>query len=91
MRKNFLIGIFCQTVGLYVIIGMLSFSDMNLSRWASLPLGLYMFGFALGLGASSYGYTADILPPKGVGFAMAIQWVFTSLVSKVIPIVLFPL
>ena len=52
------------------------------------PVAAYMVGSALGVGSVTLIYTNDLLPPKGVGLCLAVQWSFTALVGKVVPILI---
>ena len=47
---------------------------------------LYMLCFGIGLGATANLYVNELLPPAGVGFSLAIQWLAASLIGKLSPI-----
>ncbi len=45
-----------------------------------------VFLYSLSLGPTTWVYTSEILPPKGVGMATTVNWLMTYLVAKVSPI-----
>ena len=46
---------------------------------------LYMLAFAIGLGGTETAYIGEILPPLGVGIALAVQWIVTALIGQFLP------
>ena len=47
---------------------------------------VYITAFAIGLGGTYTAYLCEILPPSGVGLAVAIQWILTSAIAQGTPI-----
>lgn len=47
---------------------------------------VYITSFAVGLGGTYTAYLCEILPPSGVGLAVAIQWIFTAAIAFSVPI-----
>ena len=76
-------GALGQGISFFVLF---AFLQLDLKHWIFLPVSTYLIGFALGLGATTLIYTVDILPPNGVGLALGVQWISTSLVGKYTPI-----
>lgn len=62
--------------------------SMNDKYVCMIAVMLYMLNFAYGLGGTLAVYTAEIVPPLGVGFATAVQWMFSAIIAKVTPIIL---
>lgn len=63
-KTNFVVGIILQAISFWM------FSMMKYYEWYTLlyfPCILYMVSFAVGLGGCSYPWTAETLPPIGVG------------------------
>ena len=46
---------------------------------------LYIISFAIGLGGTETAYIGEILPPAGVGLALAVQWIMTALIGQFLP------
>ena len=44
-----------------------------------------MLAFAIGLGGTETAYIGEILPPLGVGIALAVQWIVTALIGQFLP------
>lgn len=82
-RFNLVTGVLLQLIA----FSTLSFAILIESSWIPvISVILYMVGFAVGLGATIIPYTADILPPIGVGLANAIQWIGAASIGKFVPI-----
>lgn len=72
-------GIFFLLV--YILIKKEMFS------WVFLSVCGYMVSFAFGMGPVTLIYIADVLPPVGVGLALAVQWILTGAVGKIVPLI----
>ena len=70
----------------FILTNKYAFFLLDLKNWIVLPVSTYLISFASGLGPITLIYTVDVLPPQGVSFALAIQWICTSLVGKYTPI-----
>lgn len=46
---------------------------------------LYIICFSIGMGGTSYPFTAEVLPPIGMGISMFTQWIFTGLIGYFTP------
>ena len=77
-------GCMVQCISFLVLYIMLK---LDWDTYVVIPVGFYLIGFALGLGGTMMIYTTDILPANGIGLAVAVQWLFTSIVGKVTPII----
>ncbi len=44
-----------------------------------------MFLYSLSLGPTTWVYTSEILPPKGVGIAVTVNWLMIYAIAKVCP------
>ena len=47
---------------------------------------IYMIFFAMGNGGTVPVFCAEIIPPTGIGLTNALQWMFASLVGKLVPL-----
>lgn len=83
-RPILIYGVMMQGISFLI----LKFMIGRFNQILFIPVCFYQCGYSLGIGASTLIYTADVLPPVGVGVALAVQWVFTSLVGKMIPLML---
>ena len=82
-RKTNLV-VFCaaQVVGMYLVpIGWKS-SQIWLMEAG---VAIYIFGFAVGLGGTETAYVGEILPPAGIGLALALHWLGAALVMITSP------
>lgn len=82
-RKSNLV-IFCcaQAVGMYLVpVGWKS-SQIWLMEAG---VAIYIFGFAVGLGGTETAYVGEILPPAGIGLALALHWLGAALVMITSP------
>jgi len=80
---NFKIGSGVQGLSLLIM-----FLLIKLEVYFLLPVFVfsYVLFFAVGLGATCGLYCNEILPPAGVGFCNAINWMVASLVGKLCPL-----
>lgn len=45
-----------------------------------------IFAYSLSIGPTTWTYTSEILPPKGVGIATSVNWLITYFVAQLCPI-----
>ena len=84
-RKTLLLtGASLQAVSFMVLFFMVKLDYESLLY---IPVGVYTYGFSLGLGSCALIYTADVLPSNGIGLVLGIQWALTSVIAKVTPII----
>ena len=82
-RFNIVTGVLVQLLSFSLLSWAIFYNNKILPAFC---VTLYMLGFAMGIGPTIIPYCADILPPMGVGFAKAFQWIGSSTVAKVSPI-----
>ena len=66
---------------------LMTFVCIKIQLYSILPLFIiiYIIFYAVGLGATLGLYVNELLPPSGVGFCMAFNWMIASLVGKLSP------
>jgi len=76
-------GTIVQGVSLLLIV-----VGVQMGYYFILPISVmaYILSFAVGMGATAGLYINEILPPTGVGFTLATNWVSAALVGKLCPI-----
>jgi len=45
-----------------------------------------IFLYSLSIGPTTWVYTSEVLPPKGVGLATTVNWLMTYMIAQVCPI-----
>ena len=81
-RFNMMYGTIVQIIGFSLLIVGYHF-EMN---WLlSVAVVSYMISFAVGLGGTMGLFCAEIVPATAVGIGGGLQWLFTSLVGKLLP------
>jgi len=45
-----------------------------------------IFAYSLSLGPTTWTYTSEILPPKGVGLATSVNWFMTWIIARYCPL-----
>jgi SP family facilitated glucose transporter-like MFS transporter 8 len=84
-KANILYGCaLCFTGMLILNIGI----SLGSSIISALGVLVYMIFFAVGMGSVMPLYCAEIVPAAGVGIATAVQWLFATLVGKLVPILI---
>jgi Sugar (and other) transporter len=77
-KFNLVVGLLLQAVGMYLLL--IGYQAHSLWMLA-VACCLYMLAFAVGFGGTETAYLGEILPPAGVGFALAFQWAITGIVG----------
>ena len=44
-----------------------------------------IFAYSLSIGPTTWIYTSEVLPPKGVGLATSVNWLMTYLIAQMCP------
>lgn len=47
---------------------------------------IFIFGFSIGAGGTTYLYTSEVMPPIGIGIAFAVQWGMAAAVAYGVPV-----
>lgn len=84
-KSKILVGLSGQILSMWIINFSLYYNYDITAISATL---VYMVFFGFGLGSSMYAYIPEILPPAGVGLAMASKWCFISLSGKLTPLMI---
>ena len=79
-KFNLVMGALCQAVGMSILY--VGYKMMNMYVLI-LSTCVYMIAFAIGLGGTETAYIGEILPPVGVGVALAVQWIMTAVIGQV--------
>ena len=82
-RFNMIYGVLIQIFGFSMLI--IGYHYKN-NVCAIIAVCSYMLSFAMGLGGTMPIFCAEILPATGVGIGGGIQWLFASILGKVLPI-----
>ena len=82
-RFNMIAGVLVQIFGFSMLI--LGY-QYKLNIVSIIAVFSYMMSFAVGLGGTMTIFCAEILPAAGVGIGGSIQWMFASILGKVLPI-----
>lgn len=81
-KPNLVIGSFGEAVGWGIFL--IGYKLLNVPT-LYLSVIIYMVFYTVGLGSTQALYIAEILPPVGVGFALAVQWAFIGITGLIIP------
>jgi SP family sugar:H+ symporter-like MFS transporter len=84
-RQLFSLGVFTQMlcfIALYLLI------ETEYFDFLFPAVAIYIVAQAIGIGGLFMVYTADILPPKGIGMSLALNWICSSILGKLTPLVL---
>lgn len=84
-RQLFTAGVFTQMLCFLSLYFLIETEYFDLLFPA---VAVYIIAQAIGIGGLLMVYTADILPPKGIGISLAINWTISSVLQKLTPLVL---
>ena len=87
-KDNLKFGVLGQLVGFILLYVGVKISS---SLLCSLAVIIFMMGFAMGMGSVVTLYTADVVPAIGVGIATAAQWFGSTIIGKVVPLLIGPI
>lgn len=62
-------GVLTQGICFFILFILI---HLKLDNFLFFAVGVYLMGYALGVGATTLIYTADVLPPNGIGIALAV-------------------
>lgn len=82
-KFNLIAGIFFQGVAWFLLLIGFQVGALWLLIVGSC---LYMVSFSVGLGGTETAYISEVLPPIGVGFALAVHWLLNAVIGILIPI-----
>ena len=78
-KFNIVFGSLFQGVGMLLLFIGFQMKEFSLLAGAVV---IYMLAFAIGLGGSQMAYLSEILPPKGISIACAVQWIMTAIIAQ---------
>ena len=81
-KPNLIVGSFGEAVGWVLFI--IGFKLMNVPLLIVSVVVFTLF-YSIGLGGSQALYISEVLPPIGVGFALAVQWAFIGITGLTFP------
>ena len=83
-KFNLITGLFFQAVAMLVLL----IGYLVSSLWVMIVgVVLFMAAFSVGVGGTLTAYVGEILPPKGVGLALGVQWLFSGIIGFALPLI----